>query len=475
MIPVDAFSAAASNRAVAASLDPGDARLAIVAASNHAARRAAAAEIVRAWASRHPHATVVETPAAATWPFLHPLPRPVPDNALVLWADEVHEAVTNLQTGSTRLVTTQASYLFSTWTAALAGRDDVLLLASGDRDTLDAHAPEMLARRGPFRQAFVYAEPSAFARENRSRATEDKSGALAATPDAPAPQLALLIDAFRAPDASTRLQRSVAALELGRTAPALVATASVCMEVSDLDAAARDLDEALELEPGWAAAHFERGKLWLRLDDMERAGAAFREAAERLPSFGSAWANLGATLGELDRPVEALAAFEHALTLDPESHQALNNIGVVSRELGRLSDSEAAFRRVIGLVPELAFGHYNLGHTLFLAGRYHAALSAYTEGQRRDAERNPVQASRLAMCRLATGDADGAVRELQQAVAAVPGAYRQQLLSDTSTILWALLTHKPDLAGWGQVNAWVTREMRAAEAQAIGERQKTAE
>jgi tetratricopeptide (TPR) repeat protein len=253
----------------------------------------------------------------------------------------------------------------------------------------------------------------------------------------------------------------VRALEHGRTAPALVATASVCMEVNDLDSAERDLADALALAPEWAAAHFESGKLWLRRDDMERAGVAFRRAAEILPAYSPAWANLGATLGECDRPEEALAAFEHALAADPASHQALNNIGVVNRELGRLSESEAAFRRVIALVPDLAFGHYNLGHTLFLQGRYHAALAAYAEGQRRDPARNPVQASRLALCRLATGDADGAVRDLQQATMGLPRDYRQQLLSDTSAVAWALLTHKPDLPGWKQVNDWLAGALRA--------------
>ena len=67
------------------------------------------------------------------------------------------------------------------------------------------------------------------------------------------------------------------------------------------------------------------------------------------------------------------------------------------------------------LAPDLAFGYYNLGHTLFLQGRYQVALSAYVEGQKRDAERNPVQASRLALCRLAAGDPDGALSELRRA------------------------------------------------------------
>jgi tetratricopeptide (TPR) repeat protein len=181
-----------------------------------------------------------------------------------------------------------------------------------------------------------------------------------------------------------------------------------------------------------------------------------------LPGRGgsaAAWGNLGATLGELDRPAEALEAFERLLALDPSSPQAHNNIGVLTRELGRLPESEAAFRHVIELEPNLAFGYYNLGHTLFLQGRYHAAASAYGQGQARDPDRNPVQATRLALCRLATGDARGALDELQRASAALPREYRRQVLADTSAVLWALVTHKPDLVGWQALHEWVNGEL----------------
>ena len=113
---------------------------------------------------------------------------------------------------------------------------------------------------------------------------------------------------------------------------------------------------------------------------------------------------------------------------------------------------------MLELAPDLAFGYYNLGHTLFLQGRYQAALGAYVEGQKRDRARNPVQASRLAICRLATGDAPGALAELQRATGGLPHDYRQQLLADTQSIALALLTHKPDLPGWQQVNDWLARE-----------------
>jgi len=232
------------------------------------------------------------------------------------------------------------------------------------------------------------------------------------------------------------------------------------MEVNDFESAARDLDEAIEKAPDWAAAHFERGKLWLRADDMISASESFQMAANLLPGFISSWANLGATLGELDRPQEALAAFERALAIDPSNPQALNNVGVVRRELGRLNESEAAFRQVIHLTPGMAFGHYNLGHTLFLQGRFQGALSAYAEGQARDPDRNPVQASRLALCKVATGDATGALRELQRATTGLPREYRQQLLRDTSAILWALVTQHPDVQGWQPVHEWLAKELK---------------
>jgi tetratricopeptide (TPR) repeat protein len=351
---------------------------------------------------------VIDAPPPYEWPFRYPLCPELPAAPVELRAFNVDDAYVNEQSG-TQLVTTQKLYRDAEWSAALAGHGEATLIASPGRSDGVPH------------------------------------------------RLAI---AFRLSDPAERLARCVEFLTSGRTAAALVATASVCVEVNDLEAAARDLDEAIAQAPEWAAAHYERGKLWLRSDDMIRASESFQRATELLPGFAPAWANLGGTLGELDRPKEALAAFERALALDPASPQGLNNVGVVRRELGRLSESEAAFRQVIQLTPGMAFGHYNLGHTLFLQGRFQAALSAYAEGQARDPEKNPVQASRLALCKVATGDAVGALRELQRATAGLPREYRQQLLGDTSAILWALVTQHPELQQWQTVHDWLTKELK---------------
>ena len=432
-----------------------DSRLAIVLSEETGDSLRAAAHVVNQWTKIRARAIAVLAPPARHWPFTHPLVAEVNTDApAIVWMPDVHEAFCNAQGGGTRLVTTQPAYLMQAWLDRFEGRD-VLLLATADRRAILDHAPEIRNRRGPFQEALVYDTTDEVrpASEHSPTWTEPTVAASAN------PSAERLAEAFRLDGSAARLSACVGVLDGGRTAPALVATASACMEVNNLEAAARDLDEALALAPEWAAAHFERGKLWLRSDDMERAAESFRAAAARMPRFGPAWANLGATLGELDRTAEALEAFEHALACDPSSHQTINNIGVLQRELGHLTEAEASFRRVTRLAPDLAFGYYNLGHAMFLQGRYQAALAAYGEGQRRDPERNPVQASRLAMCRLATGDARGAIGELSRAMNQLPRELREQLLRDTQTIALALLTHRPDLAGWGEVNAWLTGEL----------------
>ncbi|MGE3273463.1 MAG: tetratricopeptide repeat protein [Vicinamibacterales bacterium] len=432
---------------------PETARLALVVRPAPAAHRAAAA-VVAAFRERHPSAQVVDLAPAWSWPFRGPGWPALPDGPVLAWAPDVHDAFVNLQTNGTRLVTTQPVFLAQSWLDATAGRDDVLLLCTADPARLAGTAPEILDGRGPFGSAWIDQEPATAP----PPPDPPGDGSLeAASPEA------LLARAMRDTSAEHRLELGLAALAHGRTAAVLVAMASIAMEVNDLDAARRDLEEALALAPDWAATHFEYGKLWLRLDDMDRAGDAFQAAADRMPAFSPAWANLGATLGERDRTAEALAAFEHALAHDPRNHQTLNNIGVVRRELGRLAESEAAFRSVVERCPDQAFGYYNLGHTLFLQGRYQAALTAYADGQRRDPARNPVQASRLALCRLATGDGAGALRELQQAVSPLPpGDYRRQLLAETHAVLWALVGQRPDLAGWGPMNEWLTAQLARA-------------
>ncbi|MGE0814416.1 MAG: tetratricopeptide repeat protein [Vicinamibacterales bacterium] len=410
----------------------------IVVTGPPAARASVARRILRRLHEERPGAAAAST-APIDWPFAYPGPVPAGATGIV-WAPDLHEAFVNRQTNATRLVTTQPLYVAQAWVDATRADPDLWLIATADRESLAAEAEEAVAARGAWRHV-TWVE--------------------AAAADGVADQAAIspLAAAFRSADPAVRLVAAGRALDGERSPAHLLAMASTCMEVNDLENAGALLAEAVRAAPGWPAAHFEHGKYWLRRDDMSAAAAAFGAAVALMPTFSSAAANLGAALGELDRPEEALHAFTAALEHDPDNPQALNNLGVVSREIGRLAEAEAAFRRVIALTPALAFGHYNLGHTLFLQGRYQASLAAYLAGQRNDPARSPVQASRLALARLATGDAAGAVRDLKECTAHLPRDYRRQLLADAQTVAWALLSASPDLRDWRVVGDWLTAEL----------------
>jgi tetratricopeptide (TPR) repeat protein len=387
---------------------------------------------------------------AASLPFVRPtaatLAAPGPRTIAI---DDIERAFPNAQSGGTRLVLTQSTYLVQKLIDLL--NDGDRLIVTADRAALEQRAVEAFQARGPWTDFEIIDldDQQRLINTKDTKDAEEQSGLpfvsfVSSVFDQRATEL--LVRAYASASTTERLALCRHAVALAPDdAAAQLALAGAYREAGDMASARAALDRAAALAPEWEAVWYEDGKFWLGYDDMEKARAAFQRAGELMPAFSAAFSNLGATLGELDRPEEALAAFRQALAHDPRGFAILNNVGVVSRELGRLDDSEAALRRVVDLAPDFVFGRYNLGHTLLLAGRTHEALAAYEEGWRRDPEKNPRQGCRLAMARFATGDVEGAARDLWQRANAAP-AQREDLLLEAYEIAHALIAQHPALA-----------------------------
>jgi tetratricopeptide (TPR) repeat protein len=311
------------------------------------------------------------------------------------------------------VIVTQSTYLLQKWIDVLSESDRIV--ATADRDQLLHNAPEAFTGRGPWRCFDIVELSTAEEREDA--------------------------EAF----AALGFQRLDSSASSVSSAVESLLRASACRERNDSQGALQALEDAVKFAPDWEAVHYEAGKFWLACDDMERARDAFQHAADLMPTFSAAFSNLGATLGELDQPEAAIAAFSQALVHDPESFTILNNIGVVNREIGRLDESERALMRVTAIAPAFVFGHYNLGHTRFLRGDYAGALRAYEEGQRRDPEKNRRQGCRLALVRFASGDLDGAERDLWRFADQAPQDEREDLLLEAYEIAQALIRTHPSL------------------------------
>jgi cytochrome c-type biogenesis protein CcmH/NrfG len=444
----------------------------LIVGSDRSGRLAAAAAVVERRLQTHRRACLWIDENPAGWPFRRHVQAGVPTGSSNSWpvvlVHDIERAFPNRQTGGTRLVLTQSTYQLQRWIDALEPAGG-LIVATADAARLEHEAPEALARRGPWARALSLSATDGRSVE-ASLSGPDQEPPAAAAPDrietdneevetgvaGPGP---LLCRAFRSPPIE-RLAMCRETVERHPRSPVgWLALASALMELTEqsggLEAAVAALGRAERLAPDWEAVHFEKGKLCLRLDDMAGARTAFAEAGRLMPSFSAAFGNLGAALGELERPEEALAAFEHALRYDPAGFTLFNNIGVVNRERGRLDVAESAFRRTIELAPSFVFGYYNLGHTLFLAGRFSEAVEAYERGQRRDPDRSPRQAARLAYSRLAAGQAGRALEEFRQALAGVALDQRSALVAEADEVLRGLLAITPDLAGASELRALI--------------------
>jgi tetratricopeptide (TPR) repeat protein len=355
-----------------------------------------------------------------------------PGSGLQVRLDDLEAAFPNQQARGTRLILTQSTYLLQRLVDLVAPLgDNGQIVATADRAALERNAPEAFYGRGPWGGFERIELPESL----DTKDAKDTKG-----------EIDLLAEAYASPSIEERfhLCQDAAALAPG-SAVAALALASACRERQEIALARAALDRALELAPAWEAVHYEDGKFWLAHEDMERARDAFRRAGDLMPTFSAAFGNLGATLGELDQAEAALAAFTRALATDPGSFTVLNNIGVVNRELGRLDESAAACRRVVEIAPDFVFGHYNLGHTLFLAGRFPEALAAYEDGQQRDPEKNRRQGCRLAIVRFANGDVAGAERDLWRFADEAPPGERADLLLEAYEIAQAIVSARPHM------------------------------
>jgi len=392
-----------------------------VVGGSRAAREALARQIAEADGLR-----VVDQPPVWRWSFQRDiLPSPV-DGSHVVWLPDLHLAFLTGQTPGTRLVLTQSTYQLQRWLDWLEARPGVTVVAHASRSLLARSAAEAFGRRGPWARIDLM----------ELDGEDEDSAEDAISSDTPAGALRA---AFERGSPEHRLDASARAAALDATNPAIhLAAASANMELQELASAQAAIEQALALARDWEAPWFEYGKLWLRADDLEQAAERFAEAARLMPSFSAALSNLGAALAETDRPEEAVDALQRALRYDPEGYSVLNNLGVICRESGRLDEAVEAALQVVRLAPEFVFGHYNLGHALFLQGRFEASRDAYAEGQARDPRKNAVQAGRLAVARVAAGDARTGAAELVALASALPTEARKQLLDEAEATLDAL-------------------------------------
>jgi tetratricopeptide (TPR) repeat protein len=140
-------------------------------------------------------------------------------------------------------------------------------------------------------------------------------------------------------------------------------------EKGDLDAAIREYQTALGINPNYADAHYNLGNAFIKKKDPDAAVREYRETLLINPNHADAHYSLGAALankGDLDA---AIREYRVALRLNPNDAKALTNLGVALANEGNLDAAIQEFQEVLRISPGDVKAQTNLGIAFAQKGR----------------------------------------------------------------------------------------------------------
>ncbi|MGA7937209.1 MAG: tetratricopeptide repeat protein [Kovacikia sp.] len=216
--------------------------------------------------------------------------------------------------------------------------------------------------------------------------------------------------------------KSIQVAQASQSAEAAINQGLQYIQQGRLDQAIAAFQQATQLNPRLAAAHYNLGLALRQKGQLQASANSFYKATQADPKFALAYANLGAALLEgnnlkqaqdyLQRAIEldpnmglahynlglvyesqkaydqAISAYRKAMQLTPNAPEPAYHTGLVYVQQNKLKEARAAFEQALKIAPNYSEtnykSHYNIGSILFRQGDLDGALNAF----RRSAEAN---------------------------------------------------------------------------------------
>ena len=124
------------------------------------------------------------------------------------------------------------------------------------------------------------------------------------------------------------------------------------------DAAIKDYEAAIKMDPGFVEAYFNLGLLYYDESDFEKAMTYFTKVAEISPETPQARAYIASIYAQQGRYDEAADAIEKLLA---GSAEAAIRESRRLRGLGRIDEAIDTLEKAVSLYPNFALGHKELG------------------------------------------------------------------------------------------------------------------
>ena len=170
---------------------------------------------------------------------------------------------------------------------------------------------------------------------------------------------------------------------------------------------------ALSIDEGLAEAHTSLAYVRMNFDsDLTAAAREFERAIQLNPNYATARQWYSRCLVTMGRYDEALNESGRAVALDPLSVVTIAEHGGVYSDAGRLDEAAAECRRALDLEPRFGLAHYILAGAYLRMKRYDEAIAEANEAWR-DGQ-DPRSLVRVGICYASAGRLDEARRTLAE-------------------------------------------------------------
>ena len=162
----------------------------------------------------------------------------------------------------------------------------------------------------------------------------------------------------------------------------IAVAAMLTITKNQLDAAIKNLNKAIELNPELAEAYNNRGNAYTQNGKYDLAIEDYDKAIKLNPTFAHAYSNRGNTYGEKGNFTQSIKDLTKAIRLNPSDAAFHFNLGNTYQESGQIDQAITSYTEAIQLKFDRAGAHYSRGNAHLSKGDYRRAIEDYiTETQ----------------------------------------------------------------------------------------------
>ena len=191
----------------------------------------------------------------------------------------------------------------------------------------------------------------------------------------------------------------------------------------DYDAAIADYTKAIQIDPKYADAYYNRGNVYSKQKgDYDAAIADYNKAIRidpKSPKSADVYSNRGTTYENKGDHDAAITDFNKAIQIKPDDAVAYNNRGNAYDEKGDHDAAIADYNKAIQIKPDYAEAYYNRGIAYADKGDYDAAISDYTKAIKIEPN-DAANFNNRGIAYKTKGDHDAAIADFNKAIQIKP-------------------------------------------------------